>query len=176
MIDLLLVCLGLSLGASCLALGPSLWMLAAVVGSTGFLLGALLLRRTALLVLSASLEAVGFLAGLLSAPVPRIWLAVAFGVGLLTMIDVGWDRVRTVQARLSRQAYARRLGHLARCGIVSFATVFVVVTLGYSTRLRYGLSLPFAAAVLAAAAVGAGAALLVRAELGRSGRRGPPAA
>jgi hypothetical protein len=166
-IDLLLVTLSVALGASAVLLSPSPWMLVATGASVGLLLAALLFRRTGFLVACGALLSVCILSAYLSMPGERLWHALVWGVGLLVLLDAGWDRIRLVQARLDARAYAPRLSALGRAAALSFASVFVAVTLGYGTALEYGLTLPFPVAVGIAALAGGGVAALILGTLGR---------
>jgi hypothetical protein len=172
-IDALLVLVAASLGAWCLAIAYSPWMLAACVASVGFLVGALAFRRIGLLVAAASLLALCFLAGILSGAGSRIWEATAYGFGVLAMVETGWDRVRLVPGKLTVRSYARRLAYLARCVAISAAAVLVAATLGYNTVLHWGLSLPFVVAVGLAVVAGGLVAATILSALRRSGGREP---
>lgn len=167
MIDLLLVALSAAMGTSAALLSPSPWILVAAGVSVGLLLAALVFRRTGLLVACGALLSLCVLSAYFAAPQERLWHALAYGIGLLTLLDVGWDRVRLVRARLDARAYAQRLGALGRAAAFSVASVFVAVTLGYGTALEYGMDVPFAVAVGIAALAGAGAAALILFVLGR---------
>ena len=85
------------------------------------------------------------------------WRSVAFGLGLLAMLELGQDCVSVPHGKLSLRAYGRRAAYLLVIAVVDVAAVFVIATLAYNAVLRYP-GVPFLATTIPALFVTIGAA------------------
>jgi hypothetical protein len=166
-IDLTLMALAVLLGASCLVVEHSFWVLLTVIVFVALELAALAFRRVGLLVAAAAVGAVAFVVATVAGASPRFWPALGLGTGLLVLLDVSWDRVRLLQARLDAPTCARRAVFLLQCAALSGGGLFVAATLGYGAARRLGIALPVEAALCIGVGAAAALALVILGALKR---------
>ncbi|MFW5884164.1 MAG: hypothetical protein ACOCVW_01665 [bacterium] len=175
MIYAIFLALPLATGALTLPGGLSTELVLAVAVAWLLVVVSLLVRRFVLVVVSAVILILAFLAQAFSpAPPPLFWPAIGFGLGIFAMLEIGHDCTTLSHGRLTVRAYALRARYLAIVAGVDLFVVFVVATLAYNLAVRYP-GLPFEAALLPALVVViAGVGVMIVLRLRRSERQADP--
>jgi hypothetical protein len=124
--------------------------------------GGAALRRYPLIVGGAVASLANYVSALpaLDTP-PNIWMAVAVGLGIFLLLELGYDWIHAVRRPVSRRIYAPRILHFALVAAVSFLITFLAVTLGYNVVLRISGDVPFWLGVLGVTGAVAIAGILI---------------
>lgn len=168
MIYALYLLLPLAAGALAFLTGVTIELVLAVAVAWLLAAAGLLVRRFVLVVASAVILILAFLAQVFSSSPPQLApAAVAFGVGVFGMLELGHDAISVKHGKLTLRAYALRARFIALVAAVDLVAVFVLATVAYNLAVRYP-GLPLAVLLMPAVAVViAGVAVMIVARLRR---------
>jgi hypothetical protein len=131
--------MGLPIGLSLytLLLARSLWIINIALLATLLAIAGGVLRRYALIVTGAGLLGFNYITALVSSQqAPSIWSALFVGIGLLALLEVGYDWTTAFRSSITLDTYWQRGGYLIKVLMLTAALTFLVVTLALNFLVR----------------------------------------